>query len=187
MKKRAVISALAALLAAPALGAPIEGVIGAMALACMGDFARGGSHRDFQDGLGAQGFQALPRAEAERFLASAGGRAGNAFIARFTDTGDTLVIGFDASGPCVFSSPEASRSGTEEFLLRTYPEQIRSSRVVSTTESGLVDTTYALTVGGSTRLFVRFLGPGGDGGTVVWVLPEGTPPPTVGSATVTWP
>ncbi len=171
---------------APASAAPIESVLGALALACMGDLSRGGSHADFRGALGAQGFQELPRAEADRFLSSAGGRAGSAFIATFADTGDTLIIGLDADGDCTFSSPQASRSGSEDFLLRTYPDQIRSRQVSTVTESGLVDTTYAVTVSGS-RQFLRFLGPGGRGGAVVWVSPEGRPPPAAAVATVTWP
>jgi hypothetical protein len=186
VKKRAAALSLVLGLGSGSLSAaPIESVIGSFALACMGDLSRGGSHREFQGALAAQGFEELPRAEAERFLASAGGRAGSAYIVTFADTGDTLVIGFDSGGNCTFSSPQASRSATEEFLLRSY-DQIRSRQVQSTTESGLVDATYAITVGGS-RQFLRFLGPGGRGGAVVWVTPESRPPPAASGVTVTWP
>jgi hypothetical protein len=180
-----VLSLVLGLGAGGASAAPIESVIGSFALACMGDLSRGASHREFEGALAAQGFQALSRAEAERFLTSAGGRPGAAYITTFADTGDTLVIGFDASGNCVFSSPTASRSGAEDFLLRSH-EQIRSRQVQSSTESGLVDATYAVTVSGS-RQFLRFLGPGGKGGAVVWVTPESRPPPAAAGATVTWP
>lgn len=187
MTKRLTALALALLLGlSAAVAAPIESVIGTFALACMGELSRGGSHADMRGALAAQGFEELPRADAQRFLASAGGRAGSAFIATFADTGQTLIIGLDADGDCAFSSPEASRSGTEDFLLRSYPDQIRSRQVSSVTESGLVDVVFAVTVGGS-RQFLRFLGPGGRGGAVVWVSPESRPPPAAANTTVTWP
>ena len=186
MKRMMVLSLAFGVALGPAAAAPIEAVLGSFALACMGDLSRGGSHTEFQGALGAQGFQELPRSEAERFLASGGGRAGSAFIATFADTGDTLVIGFDANGNCTFSSPQASRAGAEDFLLRSYPDQIRSRQVQTSTENGLVDTIFAVTVSGS-RQFVRFLGPGGRGGAVVWVSPEGRPPPAAAGVTVTWP
>ncbi|MCC6981662.1 MAG: hypothetical protein IT535_00175 [Bauldia sp.] len=186
MTKRLVVLSLAlGLGAGTASAVPIESVIGSFALACMGDLSRGISHREFEGALAAQGFQEMPRAEAERFLASAGGRPGSAYVTTFADTGDTLMIGLDASGNCTFSSPTASRSGTEDFLLRSY-DQIRSRQVQSTTEGGLVDATYAVTVGGS-RQFLRFLGPGGRGGAVVMVSPESRPPPAAAGVAVTWP